>query len=147
MGTDLFATSPGFEINDAGFGSDSDDIFHGVWLSRRWLDPGKVFRRFNLNATWAQSWNFGGTNVGRSAYFGLGGQLLNYWSFNVGSNLNLRTLTDYATRGGPLMTRPRQLSVNWNVELGRTQEGRAAAPTVPGAATRRAAGACMPGRR
>ncbi len=115
MGTDLFATSPGFEINDAGFGTDSDDIFHGVWLSRRWLDPGKVFRRFNLNATWAQSWNFGGTNVGRSAYFGLGGQLLNYWSFNVGSNLNLRTLTDYATRGGPLMTRPRQWSVNWNV--------------------------------
>jgi len=115
MGTDFFATSPGFEINDAGFGTESDDIFHGIWLSQRWLDPGKVFRRFNLNATWAQSWNFGGVNTGRSAYFGLSGQLLNYWSFSVGSNLNLRTLSDYTTRGGPLMTRPRQWSVNWNV--------------------------------
>ncbi|GMV06532.1 MAG: hypothetical protein AMXMBFR53_28080 [Gemmatimonadota bacterium] len=115
IGTDLYATSPGFEINDAGFGSEADEVFHGVWLSQRWLDPGKVFRRFNLNATWAQSWNFGGTNTGRSAYFGLGGQLLNYWSFNVGSNLNLRTLSDYTTRGGPLMVRPLQWSVNANV--------------------------------
>jgi len=114
-GTDFFATSPGFEINDAGFGSESDDMFHGVWLSRRWLDPGKVFRRFNISASWAQSWNFGGTNVGRTAYVGFGGQLLNYWSFNVGSNLNLRTLTDNATRGGPLMTRPQQWSFSWNL--------------------------------
>lgn len=43
IGTDLYATSPGFEINDAGFGSEADDIFHGIWLGRRWLDPGKVF--------------------------------------------------------------------------------------------------------
>ncbi len=114
-GTDIFATSPGFEVNDGGFSTEADDVFHGVWLNYRWLDPGRVFRRFSLNGSWAQSWNFGGTNVGRSAYLGANGQLLNYWSFSVGSNLSPRTLTDNTTRGGPLMARPAQWSVNGSV--------------------------------
>ncbi|MHB1193453.1 MAG: DUF5916 domain-containing protein [Longimicrobiales bacterium] len=119
VATDLFATSPGFEINDAGFGTEADDVFHGVRLSRRWLDPGKHFRRFTVSATWAQNWNFGGTNTGRTAYFGFNGQLLNYWSFNFGSNYSLRTQSDYTTRGGPLMTRPRVLSLNAGVNSDR----------------------------
>jgi hypothetical protein len=119
VATDLFATSPGFEINDAGFGSEADDIFHGVRMSRRWLDPGRHFRRFTLSATWAQTWNFGGTNTGRTAYVGFNGQLLNYWGFGFGSNYNLATQSDYTTRGGPLMQRPRQLNLSGNVNSDR----------------------------
>lgn len=119
IATDLFATSPGFEINDAGFGTEADDVFHGVRMSRRWLDPGKYFRRFTMSATWAQSWNFGGTNTGRTAYFGFNGQLLNYWGFSFGSNYNLRALSDYSTRGGPDMVRPRQYNVFGSVNSDR----------------------------
>lgn len=111
-GTDFFAYSPGFEVNDAGFLTDTDEIFHGIRLSRRWLDPGKVFRRFHLNATWAQTWNFGGTPTMRTAYLGFGGQFLNYWSFNLGGNYNFTAMDDAATRGGPLMERPTVWSAN-----------------------------------
>jgi hypothetical protein len=111
-GTDLYAYSPGFEINDAGFETQVDRVFHGIRVSRRWLDPGKVFRNFRVNATWAQSWNFGGTAQWRSAYLGVGGQFLNYWHFNVGGNYNIGGLSDKSTRGGPLLANPNQYSMN-----------------------------------
>ncbi len=106
-GTDLYAYSPGFEINDVGFQTQTDEIFHGIRLSRRWLDPGKVFRHFSVDATWAQSWNFGGTLTGRSVYFGIGGLFLNYWNLQLEANYVLSSYSDDATRGGPLLLRPK----------------------------------------
>lgn len=111
-GTDFFAYSPGLEINDAGFESVVDRIFWGVRLQRRWLDPGKVFRNFSIDATFAQSWNFGGTSLGRSPYLGVGGQFLNYWNFNIGASYSFRALSDKATRGGPLRESPQ----TWSTE-------------------------------
>ncbi len=111
--TDFYAYSPGFEVNDAGFESVVDRIFWGLRLQRRWLDPGKVFRHFYINATLAQSWNFGGTSLGRSPYFGVGGQFLNYWEFGVGASYTFRAQDDKATRGGPLRERPQI----WNTEV------------------------------
>jgi hypothetical protein len=105
-GTDFYAYSPGLEVNDAGFESQSDRIFSGVRVTRRWLDPGKVFRSFRINATWAQGWNFGGVNQFREAYAGFGGQFLNYWNFSVGGNYSFRALNDKGTRGGPLIESP-----------------------------------------
>jgi hypothetical protein len=110
-GTDLFAYSPGFEINDGGFETTVDRVFSGVRVQRRWLTPGEVFRNFWISSTFAQTWNFGGTAQMRSAYAGFGGQFLNYWRFNLNGNYNFSAQSDKATRGGPLMERPRQ----WNV--------------------------------
>jgi hypothetical protein len=111
-GTDFYAYSPGFEINDAGFRNVSDRIFWGLRLNRRWLDPGKVFRRFWASTTFAQGWNFGGTNQFRQVYAGFGGQLLNYWNFNLGSDYSFTAQSDKSTRGGPLMESPRQWSMH-----------------------------------
>jgi hypothetical protein len=111
-GTDLYAYSPGFEVNDAGFEIQTDRIFHGIRLTRRWLDPGKLFRSFRVQSTWAQSWNFGGTTLWRSAFAGFGGQFLNYWNFSFGSSFDFGGRSDKATRGGPLMESPRQWSAN-----------------------------------
>ncbi|UCD23127.1 MAG: carbohydrate binding family 9 domain-containing protein [Gemmatimonadota bacterium] len=105
-GTDFYAYAPGLEVNDAGFESQADRIFSGVRVQRRWLQPGKVFRTFRINTTFAQSWNFGGVNQYRSLYAGLGGQFLNYWNFSVGFNYGFDALSDKATRGGPLMESP-----------------------------------------
>ncbi|NIM52487.1 MAG: hypothetical protein GTN62_14245 [Gemmatimonadales bacterium] len=110
--TDFYAYSPGLEVNDAGFETRVDRIFHGIRLERRWLDPGRVFRRFWVSATFAQSWNFGGTNQWRSPYFGFGGQFLNYWNFNVGASYNIGGRSDKATRGGPLMANPDSWNIN-----------------------------------
>jgi hypothetical protein len=106
-GMDFFAYAPGFEINDAGFQHQTDRIFNGIRLGRRWLDPGKVFREFRMNATFAQNWNFGGTTLSRQAYLGVNGSTLDYWFFSVGGNIRLRGQSDKATRGGPLMESPR----------------------------------------
>jgi len=114
-GTDFYAYSPGFEINDAGFLNVADRVFWGLRLSRRWLNPGKVFRRFWASTTFAQGWNFGGANQFRQIYAGFGGQLLNYWDFNVGSNYSFTALSDKSTRGGPLMQSPQQFSLNGSI--------------------------------
>lgn len=106
-GTDAYIRSPGFEINDAGFAHISDRIFHGIRIGRRWLDPGRVFRHLQVDATWAQTWNFGGTLVGRSAFAGLFGRFLNYWGFNLSANVDFSVSDDKLSRGGPLMQRPR----------------------------------------
>jgi hypothetical protein len=111
-GMDFFAYSPGFEVNDAGFETTTDRVFHGVRLSRRWLSPGTVFRSFRIDGTWAQSWNFGGDRQYATAFLGTGGQLRNYWNFNLGFNYNFGGQSDKATRGGPLMEAPRQWSAN-----------------------------------
>jgi hypothetical protein len=115
-GTDAYAYSPGFEINDAGFQTTTDRIFHGMRVTRRWLSPGTVFRRFSVNSTFAQVWNFGGTAVGRSAYLGAGGQLRNYWQVNLAGEYSFTTRSDKATRGGPLMESPASWSARAVVE-------------------------------
>jgi hypothetical protein len=110
-GMDFFAYSPGFELNDAGFHNRSDRVFNGIRLGRRWLDPGKLFRDFRVNATFAQNWNFGGTPLSRQAYLGVNGSTLNYWFFNLGGNYRTRGQGDKTTRGGPLMQSPSQWSL------------------------------------
>jgi hypothetical protein len=102
-GTDFYAYSPGLELNDAGFRTSVDRIFSGIRLSRRWLTPGKVFREFEANVTWAQSWNFGGVRQWSSSWAGVWGQFKNYWSASLGSSFDVAGLSDKATRGGPLM--------------------------------------------
>ena len=105
-GTDAFVRSPGFEINDAGFGQISDRVFHGIRVGRRWLDPGRTFRNVRIDATWAQNWSLGGTLLARSAYAGAHGRFLNYWTFGLGGSFRFSTQNDRATRGGPLMRQP-----------------------------------------
>jgi hypothetical protein len=105
-GTDFYAYSPGFEVNDAGFQREADRIFSGWRVTRRWLDPGKVFRRFWARANIASEWNFGGTRAWTGAYAGFDAELRNYWGFGAGFNRWFTALDDRHTRGGPLMESP-----------------------------------------
>jgi len=115
-GTDFFAYAPGFEVNDAGFQTQTDRIFHGVRLSRRFTRPNAVFQSANVNATFAQNWNFGGTRVGRSAFFGMNGTFRNYMYAGINGTYSFSELSDKQTRGGPLFAFPRQ--VNGNAWIG-----------------------------
>ena len=135
--TDLFAYSPGFEVNDLGFETQTDRVFTGVRVSRRWLEPGKVFRSFSIGATYAESHNFGWTRVGRSAYLGGGGTFTNLWYAGINLSNSFRSLSDKLTRGGPLMVSPaswnaggyfgsdyrRQLSMNGSATYARNEFG------------------------
>jgi hypothetical protein len=111
-GTDFAITSPGFEINDAGYQREADRIVHQLRVRRLWRDPGPVFRQANLFTSFSQTWNFGGSIQNRAAYTGVYAQFLNYWSFGTGISYGFKKMNDKATRGGPLMEQPAILAIN-----------------------------------
>ena len=76
-------TSPGFEINDAGFMLDADRIAMTTGVGRRWVTPGRTFRSFSIDAVLRQELNFGGVNIRRAANLSVNGTLNNLWNFNV----------------------------------------------------------------
>jgi hypothetical protein len=96
------ATSPGWEINDLGYQTRADRISLSVFTGHRWTRPGRVFRYAQVSTNGGLGWNFGGdrttTYLSASAY----GQLLNYWSGNVGVSRSFQVVNDGLLRGGPV---------------------------------------------
>ncbi|MBI4541879.1 MAG: carbohydrate binding family 9 domain-containing protein [Gemmatimonadetes bacterium] len=100
------ATSPGFELNDAGFQTSADDIGLFAFGNRRWPRPGRVFRRAFIGNNIGAEWNFGGIGTGLRYNINSSVQFLNYWGVNFSLNLRFRSLSDRLTRGGPLAVSP-----------------------------------------
>jgi hypothetical protein len=102
--------SPGFEINDLGFLRSSDVIRNSLWVQYREDQPGKVFRRWNINYNLWNMMTFGnertatGTNINGSF------SLLSYWGGFGGVNYELPALNIRVLRGGPAMKGPE----SWN---------------------------------
>jgi hypothetical protein len=100
------ATSPGFELNDAGFQTNADRVYLSGGITRRWVQPGKVFRNFSTSLRLEQHLNFGGTNLRQTASLTTSGSFHNLWSAffhaaHAGSGSN-----DRVTRGGPIRLQP-----------------------------------------
>ncbi len=95
------ATSPGFEINDAGFQTGADRASASGNVNVRWTRPGRVFRQANAGLNVNAGWDFGGSRTGTSASLFAWGQFRNYWSLNGNAWAGLRTLSNNLTRGGP----------------------------------------------
>ena len=112
IGSDFYASSPGFEINDLGFQQAADRIFHGVRVTHRWLQPTKLFRSSQVYTNVSNQWNYGGSILSSAMYFGGFGQLHNYWTAQLNGVLSRGVLSDRVTRGGPLEVIPRQWSAN-----------------------------------
>ncbi len=99
-------TSPGFEVNDAGFQNDADRVYFSGSLNRRWVKPGKVFRSFNANLRLEKFLNYGGDNLRQGAALNLSGSFNNLWSTFLYLQQNSTALNDRVTRGGPLREQP-----------------------------------------
>jgi hypothetical protein len=114
------ATSPGFELNDAGFQTDADRLGLVTNFGRRWLSPGKFARQANLAIGANGSLNYGGVWLNRELAVNAGMQtnsliqLFGFFSYHP------RSQDDRATRGGPLMERP----AGWMVHGGFTSDRR-----------------------
>jgi hypothetical protein len=98
--------SPGYEVNDLGFQRDADRTIQWSWLSRRWLQPGKVFRRFQVNLNQWSEFNYGWDNTGFGGNLNVNFTLKNYWGGFFGANRQLGALSTGALRGGPAILRP-----------------------------------------
>src|SRR5574341_1855060 len=99
--TGVDSRSPGFEVNDIGYQRDADRTIQFTWVNRRWLQPGKVFRRFNLNFNQWTAWSYGWDRVGVGGNVNFNFGLLNYWGGYGGVNRQLGGLSTGALRGGP----------------------------------------------
>jgi hypothetical protein len=104
------AYSPGFEINDLGFGSSADEVGGSFSVEYRQFRPGRLFRRWDLSSfflaesTWGGEWTTAVLDVTGSA------QLHNQWSAYGWIQRDFATLDTDALRGGPALVVPRQTS-------------------------------------
>jgi hypothetical protein len=126
----LAEVTPGFEVNDLGFSSSGERLDGGARISYQEIRPGKVFRSYRLGLftyhnfrhealddffsleSWKGAHKRGSFNA--SGNF----ELLNYWGFNFRGSYSPQTLSDVATRGGPVMVEPGSwsLSVRGNTD-------------------------------
>jgi hypothetical protein len=114
FGLNASATSPGFEVNDAGFQTSADDIVYSAFINRRWTKPGRVFRFAFAGNNVRYSSNFDGVRNGLAYNANLQGTFLNYWNGDAHFTRGWRVLSDDVTRGGPLASLP----AYWNVTGG-----------------------------
>jgi hypothetical protein len=102
--------SPGFEVNDLGFQRQVDETSQWLWVQRRWVQPGKVFRNVSINLNEWSGWNYGWDRTYTGGNVNMNFTLLNYWGWSFGVNRNIGGLGTGALRGGPAMKMPD----NWN---------------------------------
>jgi hypothetical protein len=106
FGVGVDTRSPGFEVNDIGYQRDADRSIQFTWINRRWLQPGKVFRRLNINFNQWYGWTYGWDRLALGGNVNLNYTLLNYWGGYLGLNREWDGIATGALRGGPALIRP-----------------------------------------
>lgn len=97
--------SPGLELNDIGFLTNTDQINFYAWGARRWRNPTKWFNRLQWNQNIYMGWDFAGNSLNRSYNTNVWGQTRKFNNFNVFVNLEQQDINKNALRGGPLLRR------------------------------------------
>ena len=107
--------SPGYEVNDLGFQTETERIIlntHFQWTQPR---PGSYFRNWSVSGGPDYKWNTGGDQVFSGTNLQFNWRWLNYWSGGVRGDYHPATHDDRLTRGGPMARRPG--SVSWRASL------------------------------
>lgn len=99
-------SSPGYEINDLGFMTRTDQINASLVGGYSWREPNRIFRNQSLFLTSYSTWDTGGmrTNGGYGAFWW--GQLANFWELDAMVFQNPEHGDPWQTRGGPVMRAP-----------------------------------------
>lgn len=98
--------SPGFEVNDLGFGSFSDYINAHFFTSYRWNDPTEFYQNCGINAAVFTSYDFGWDNTSLGYWLGSYLTRPDYSGVQATASYNPSTLNSRRTRGGPLTLNP-----------------------------------------
>ena len=93
-------------MNDAGYQREADRTIQFLWFQLRWLQPGKVFRRAQVNFNQHTVWSWGWEKLAVGGNVNGWAQFRNYWSINAGINQNFEALSPGALRGGPAFVEP-----------------------------------------
>jgi hypothetical protein len=108
--------TPGFEVNDLGFGSRSDVINGHVGLGYSWNKPTAWRKYVWMIGALAQSWNFAGQHTMNQVFLKSSLAQMNAWSWTASGGGFGHALNDRRTRGGPAMQDPRSWwsQLHWN---------------------------------
>ena len=128
FGVNASFTSPGFEVNDAGFQTSADDIVYGGFVNRRWTKPGRVFRFLFIGNNLRYAENFDRVNHALAYNANTFATFLNYWNVDAHFTNSWRVLSDRLTRGGPLASAP----ASWNASGGLRSDTRRLLSTYNG---------------
>ncbi|MEX2581651.1 MAG: DUF5916 domain-containing protein [Gemmatimonadota bacterium] len=109
------ALSPGYELNDIGFLTETDRIQADFNFGYEQNDPGRYFRRWSIRGGPDFVWNYGGDLVGGQTNVFSNGQFANYWGFGARFGYNPPKYNDRLTRGGPLARDPAGMNGNFNI--------------------------------
>jgi len=99
--TGLMGSSPEFEINDLGYMRNVDQLIEFMWCAYQEHEPGKIFRRYQINFNQWSAWNYEPIKLGTGGNFNGFAQFLNYWGIFSGVNIQLPGISTNALRGGP----------------------------------------------
>ncbi|MEQ1690092.1 MAG: DUF5916 domain-containing protein [Gemmatimonas sp.] len=105
--------TPGFEINDVGFRTRSDETGASAWFALRPNKPFSFFRRGQLNFNAYGVFNTGGLAIGNGGNINANGQFVNFWNGYAGVGINnvVSTYSDRDARGGPAVYMPRRVQM------------------------------------
>jgi hypothetical protein len=125
----LWGNSPGLEVNDLGFVTQTDRAGGHAQVVWRKLTPGRFLRTWSITPGKWWTWNFGGECQGDGEQVTTSLQFLNYWALDLSAGNSRDTWDDKLTRGGPTVVRPgiRQIQAGLATDMRRQFVGRIAA--------------------
>ncbi|MGQ0649963.1 MAG: DUF5916 domain-containing protein [Gemmatimonadaceae bacterium] len=112
-GAQMNFESPGFELNDFGRLTSTDDIEYNADIQIREALPGKYFQNWRLGFDTRGAWNYDGMHQENNWNQNTSLTFLNFWNLNIRSSIELPVVTDAQTRGGPYMGTGRE----WRQEI------------------------------
>jgi hypothetical protein len=104
------ARSPGFEVNDLGFMTETDYVASAGYVGYFHNQPGRYLRNWRVNTSAWTGWTFGGEHVSLGYNLNGGVTLNNLWNLHAGVNVNPGTLNTVLLRGGPAFRTETQYS-------------------------------------
>ncbi len=114
-GAEVKLESPGFELNDLGRLQSTDDIEYNADLQIRETTPSRYLQNWRLGFETRGAWNFEGAHQLNTWSQNSSATLRNFWNLNVRSTINLPTVDDAITRGGPYMGLPREFRQEFRI--------------------------------
>jgi len=121
----------GFEVNDLGFSTTAERLDGGVRVAYREIQPGSVFRNYNVTASTFHNWShealddtwsidsWQGARLRGSFRLNTNWQLLNYWNVRLNGSYSPQAMSQSATRGGPMMISPGSTDFSLNLSSDR----------------------------
>lgn len=104
-------TSPGYEVNDLGFSYRTDRRDAQLDVQYLQNQPGRVLRRWFVNASGRSESNFAGEPIQAFTDVTLFGETPSYWNAMLDVRRSFQAYDDRLTRGGPLAVRPAETTV------------------------------------